>query len=176
MTVRAALLLAAALAAAAGCRPVARERSDIHAAPARVHRSPRVAREMEHEEVSWRRVVEDMDRAAEAAERQHDELVAAVGRERGQYRRLLSKDLAWVDQKVAELEQDAARAEPASRDGKQRDVAAARAWRATLDADLRAIDGADEDDWTSLKDRIERDLDDNRPLVIPRSYEKSYGI
>lgn len=178
MRLRHAAVLVAVAASSPACARFAEQeqRGERAAAEKAERKTARVARELERHELSWKRAMQEIREATEAAEHQHEEYVQAVTRERAQYRRLLAKELRWIDQKVAELEHDAARAEGDARVEKQRDVASARGWRALLEGDLREIDVTSEEDWPGTKDRIERDLDEARPPSIPRSYEKSYGI
>ena len=82
-----------------------------------------------------------------------------------------------LDRRVAVMARVAVTAEGTERREKERDAASAREWRERLHLDLQALErrpaGAE---WSALKQRIERDLDEDRPASIPRSYEKSYGI
>jgi hypothetical protein len=79
---------------------------------------------------------------------------------------LLTKEIAWIDRRVADLSAD-----------RDVEIAAHRAWRARLSEDLEEIDRTPSGDaWTSLKTKMDNDLDVNRPVSIPRAYEIPYGI
>lgn len=114
------------------------------------------------------------------APRQQEQAVEAVARERARYATLLTKEIAWIDRRIAMLEKDAASATGALRAEKDQDVATARTWSDRLREDLEAVEHPKADtadaDWSALKMRIDRDLDENRPVSIPRTFEKSYGI
>jgi hypothetical protein len=115
--------------------------------------------------------------ADERAARESADVPVAVARERDRFRALLTKEISWIDRRVADMERVALSADGNERLEKERDVAAAREWRERLAQDLAALDHPSPGtDWSALKQRIEHDLDENRPPSILHSYEKSYGI
>jgi hypothetical protein len=99
-----------------------------------------------------------------------------VARERGQYKKMIAKEIGSIDKRVGELEQELARATGTAKSSKERDISAARGWRARLKQDLDEIERVGESDWPDVKDRIEHDLEDERPAAVPRSLDKSYAI
>ena len=118
--------------------------------------------------------------ASERAAKEQADVATAIERERHRYHELLTKEIAWVDRRVTVMQADARRAENAAsgeRAVKDADVNVARQWRERLKQDLDAVDHlAPGADWSVVKMRIDRDLDEDRPVAIPRTYEKPYGI
>lgn len=114
---------------------------------------------------------------ADEAKDERADVTKAVERERGRYRELLTKEIGWVDRRAADMDRDAKLANGDVRAAKDADVNAVREWRERLKQDLDAVENPPAGtDWSVLKMRIQRDLDEDRPVAIPRTYEKSYGI
>jgi small-conductance mechanosensitive channel len=122
------------------------------------------------------RNLEDLQEAAEEIRREREDVAEAAARERSQYKKTLSKEIGSIDKRVGELEQELARATGTAKNGKERDISAARGWRARLKQDLDELERVGESDWPDVKDRIDHDLEDERPTVVPRSLDKSYAI
>ncbi len=141
-------------------------------------KSERVMRELERgDHQGFERATRERETAGARAAAEAEDVGTAVDRERSRFRVLLTKEIAWIDRRVIDLEKTMTTTNGAVRSEQQRDIADARTWRDRLQRDLDAIDEARTfDDWSPLKARIERDLDEDRPRAIPRSYEKSYGI
>ena len=115
--------------------------------------------------------------AAERAARKDRDLAEAVRREQDRFRVLLTKELAWVDRRIVDLTKNAASLEGTARSATEGDIEEARAWRRRLQEDLDTIDQPPPGmDWSSVKTRIDRDLNEDRPPSMPRMYEKPYGI
>ena len=121
-------------------------------------------------------MLDELQDGAEEVRREREDIAEAAARERGQYKRILTKEIASIDRRVGELQQELARATGTTKDTKERDISSARGWRARLKQDLDEVDRVDEDMWPGVKDRIDRDLEDERPASVPRSLEKSYAI
>jgi hypothetical protein len=102
---------------------------------------------------------------------------AKEAKEQERYRALLTKEIDWADRRITALASDLTILQGAARADKERDVDMAKAWRQRLQEDLDAIDrpppGAG---WPTVKARIERDLNEDRPPSMPRFFEKPYGI
>ena len=124
------------------------------------------------------KALEESRAAAEKAEAEHDDVAEAVDRERTKLTTTLTKEIAWVDKRLVELGRDARTVpEGAVRDEKMRDVQLVTQWRDKLQLDLETLQNPPKDlDWTTLKARIQSDLDEHRPTQIPHPYEKQYGI
>lgn len=137
-----------------------------------------VERERERgEAVGVSRAMRESEAAAATAAREAAEAAQALAREHDRYHVLLAKEIAWMDRRLAELETNARASEGALRNEKEVNIAAHHEWRARLRDDLQRVDRSPTGpEWTALKRKIELDLDLNRPAVVPRSYEKSYGI
>src|SRR5205085_11858911 len=115
--------------------------------------------------------------AIENAEGEQEDVALAVARERRQLASILSKEIEWIDKRIVSMAQDAMKAQSPVRDEKMRDVETSRAWRERLQADLEAVRSpTPEQDWSTMKRRVEADLDEGRPVGLPRSWEKPYGI
>ncbi|AKV00908.1 hypothetical protein AKJ09_07571 [Labilithrix luteola] len=97
-------------------------------------------------------------------------------RDRNQFRRLLGKEINWIDRYMGDLRTDAEALHGVERDEKLHDVDVAREWQGRLRGDLEAIGRVSSKVWPALKEQIERDLEEDHPPSIPRSYEKAYGI
>jgi membrane-associated HD superfamily phosphohydrolase len=133
--------------------------------------------EVEHGSVRARdRVLDDLLDAAEEVRREREDVAEAAARERVQYKKMLSKEILSIDKRVGELQQELARATGNAKDTKERDISAARGWRARLKHDLEDLERIDEEAWPEVKDRIDHDLEDERPAAVPKSLEKSYAI
>jgi hypothetical protein len=118
--------------------------------------------------------IEDDDAKAEAKELKRE---SSTQREQSRYHVLLTKEIAWVDRRLVHLQEAAAGADGNLRAVKEADILAARSWRARLQQDVGFIDHPPPGtDWSSLKKEFERDLNENRPPSMPRSFEKPYGI
>jgi hypothetical protein len=122
------------------------------------------------------RSLEDLQEAAEEVRREREDVAEAAARERVQYKKLLAKEIGSIDRRVGELEQELARATGTTKDNKQRDISAARGWRARLKHDLDELERVDETQWPEMKGRIDHDLEDERPSAVSRSLDKSYAI
>lgn len=122
------------------------------------------------------RDLDDLQEAAEEVRREREDVAEAAARERGQYKKTLSKEIGSIDKRVGELEQERARATGTAKDSKERDISAARGWRARLKQDLDELERVGESDWPDVKERIDHDLEDERPAAVPRSLDKSYAI
>jgi hypothetical protein len=112
------------------------------------------------------------------SEQQAEERAAATAvKEHDRFRVLLTKELAWADRRIADVSESAASLEGNARSATDRDVESARAWRQRLQEDLDSIERPPPGmDWSTLKKRIQRDLNEDRPPSMPRMYEKPYGI
>jgi len=180
MRMRASWVVLAIAAATAGCHKSSESEAQeaVKASAAAAAKSEHAQRELERNAGEAAEALDESREATEKAAREHADVAEAVAREQAKMRALLTKELGWIDKRIGEMARDAASA-PAGKvkDEKQRDVDAAKAWRDRLQADLDAVSNpAPGTDWTQLKTRIERDLDENRPPSVPRSYEKQYGI
>lgn len=168
------ILLVAALAATVACNG-RRGRSEVAAAAEK--RAVEAAHELEHAAVRGSdRAVDDLRDAADEVRREREDVAEAAERERVQYKKILAKEIASVDKRVVELEQELARATGDAKDEKGRSVSAARGWRARLKHDLEELDRVGESEWPEVKDRIDHDLEDERPACVPRSFDKSFAI
>jgi hypothetical protein len=117
------------------------------------------------------------DETAEAAAAKEAKAAKKEAKERDRFRVLVTKEIAWADRRIGVLTSDAAWVQGRPKGEKQRDLETAVAWRQTLQGDLEALaPAAPTLDWATLKARIERDLDVDRPPSMPRLYEKAYGI
>jgi len=116
--------------------------------------------------------------ADEKAAREQQDVREAVKREQHRLRALLTKEMVWVDRWIADTQRVALSVQGPLRAEKEADSAVAREWRERLGHDLEALDlhPQDAEDWAALRKRIERDLEDDRPSSVPRSYETPYGI
>jgi hypothetical protein len=169
-------------AATAGCHKSGEQaaadgaRSEVSAAERKAAEQAR--RELEHPLVRGtdRSAIDDLQEAAEEVRREREDVAEAAARERVQYKKMLQKEIGSIDKRVGELEQERARATGTTKDGKERDISAARGWRARLKHDLDEIERVGEAEWPDMKDRIDHDLEDERPAAVPRSLDKSYAI
>ncbi len=104
----------------------------------------------------------------------------AVARERRQLRRMLAREVAWLDRKVAEVEREDEGARESLEElpsaERECDPRAARAWRARLKQDLDALERTPVRGWPALRDKIERDLEHGTPPSVPRSYDRAVAI
>lgn len=169
------ILLAAAVAAVtAGCHG---KRPGDQAAAAAERKATESAHELEHVAVRGSdRVPDELRDAADEVRREREDVAEAAERERVQYKKMLAKEINAVDKRVVELEQELARATGDAKGDKERSVSAARGWRARLKHDLDELDRVGESEWPEVKERIERDLEDERPASVPRSFDKSFNI
>lgn len=123
------------------------------------------------------RAMVEAQEADEKAATAKAEVTEAVRREQDRYRALLTKEIEWLDRRVADLERVATGEQGSVRTQKEHDIVAVREWRERLKHDLAAVDHPPAGmDWSDVKKRVDLDLDENRPPSIPRSYEKPYGI
>lgn len=170
------MLLVAVVAATAGCHGKW-GRSRVAAAAAAERKGAEAAHEMEHAAVRGTdRGLDDLRDAADEVRREREDVAEAAERERAQYKKMLAKEIGAADKRVGELEQELARATGDSKGDKERSVSAARGWRARLKQDLEELERVGENDWPEVKDRIDRDLEDERPACVPRSFDKSFSI
>ena len=115
--------------------------------------------------------------ASERAARESADFLNAVAREQNRYHALLTKEIAWLDRRLVDLEKNAGTTHGALRAEKDAEITAGRQWEARLRDDLDLVDHLPpETDWSALKQKVDRDLDENRPAATPRWYEKAYGI
>ena len=92
--------------------------------------------------------VESKDALADQALRAQDEVVAAFRLEQMDYRTQLETALDTLDHRIARTRLVARERHPSD----------LKARRALLKADLTALDRATEQDWATLRTRLERDL------------------
>jgi TolA-binding protein len=174
------LLVVLSVVATAGCHKsgesgAAGSKSEVSSAERKAAEAAR--RELERPLVRGSdRNIEDLQEAAEEVRREREDVAEAAARERVQYKKLIAKEIGSVDKRVGELEQELARATGTAKDNKERDISAARGWRARLKHDLDEIERVGETEWPEVKDRIDHDLEDERPTAVPRSLDKSYAI
>jgi hypothetical protein len=178
------LLVVLSVAATAGCHKSGSEgtgpggksdKSEVSAGERKAAEAAR--RELERPLVrNTDRNLEDLQEAAEEVRREREDVAEAAARERGQYKKMLAKEIGSIDKRVGELEHELARATGTAKDNKERDISAARGWRARLKHDLDELERVGESDWPDVKDRIDHDLEDERPTAVPRSLDKSYAI
>ncbi len=106
---------------------------------------------------------DDSREARDEAQRARGEMVAAFHLEQVDYRARLQHTLDILDHEVAHPR----------RGGAQREsrVADLRARRDLLKGDLVAVDRSTEQDWATLRTKVERDLEAGRPgaQLAPRS-------
>lgn len=180
MDTRTMLFVVLAAAATAGCHksePQARGAKTEVAAAERKAAEAAGRGEMEHPLVRGTdRSLDELQEGAEEVRREREDVAEAAARERVQYKKSLIKEIGSIDKRVGELEQELARATGTAKDNKARDISAARGWRARLKQDLDDIERTSEEAWPDVKDRIEHDLEDERPAAVPRSLDKSYAI
>lgn len=170
----------AALSASAGCHKSSETeaREAAEAVKVAAQKSEHALREVERSGAGeTSRAFDESRNAEEHALAEQQDVAEAVARERRQYTALLTKEIEWADKRVISMAHDALAAEGTVRDEKQRDVDTVRAWRDRLQADLDAARSPTTDqDWIQLKARIQADLDETRPVQVPRTWEKPYGI
>lgn len=182
MTPRTSVLLAGLVVALFGCDRAGQRAlrgADVDGAAADAERRAAVAaHELEHPRARGEAHVfpDDLRDAAEDVRREREDVAEAAERQRGQYRGMLAKEIAAVDKRVSELTQELARAAGAAKDGKARDISAARGWRARLKHDLDQLDRVGEEQWPEVRERIDHDLEDERPASVPKGLEKSLTI
>lgn len=168
------------VAATAGCHKSASDggagaKSEVSSAERKASEAAR--RELERPLVRGTdRNLDDLQEAAEEIRREREDVAEAAARERGQYKKMLAKEIGSIDKRVGELEQERVRATGTAKDNKERDISAARGWRARLKHDLDELERVGESEWPDVKDRIDHDLEDERPAAVPRSLDKSYAI
>jgi UPF0755 protein len=175
-----AVALATCVASVAACHKSSEHEAEEAAKAAAVaaEKEQRAFKELERGETSEAaRALVESQKAKEKAAAEQADVAEATRREQDRYRALLTKEIAWIDRRVAQMSRDAVNATGEVRAEKEADVASAREWRDRLSRDLDAIDHPPAGtEWPAIKTRIERNLDEDRPLSIPRSFEKSYGI
>lgn len=178
MNARTMLLVVLSLPAMAGCHNFAERIAGTDVARAERKAAAEASRrELEHPLVRGSdRNLDDLQEAAEEIRREREDVAEAAARERVQYKRMLAKEIGSIDKRVGELEQELVRATGTAKDGKERDISAARGWRARLKQDLDDIERVGESEWPEVRERIDRDLEDERPSAVPRSLDKSYAI
>lgn len=101
--------------------------------------------------------------AGEEAQRARGEMVAAFHLEQADYRARLQHTLDLLDHEVSRPHRGGAQRESRSAD--------LRARRDLLKGDLVVLDRSTEQDWATLRTRVERDLEAGRPgtQLAPRS-------
>lgn len=143
-------------------------------------KSEHALREVERNDSTPREAANALDESRKADDKavaEAEDVVEAVVRERRQLSAVLTKELEWVDNRIVTMARDAQSANGAVRDEKLRDVDTVKAWRNRLQADLDAVGAAEPGtDWSQLKTKIQADLDESRPVQVPHSWEKPYGI
>lgn len=117
----------------------------------------------------------EADADSEAA-REREEQADAVARERGQYRQVLAKEIRSAERRVAELEKEVASARKGRQGNKEHALLTARRWRDQLERDLAELERVDEQGWPETRDRIDRDVEDDRPASVPRWLDRSIAI
>jgi len=176
------MLLIALGIASAGCdRVVGRMIGDRRGAPiaaAAEKKASDDARDLEHQPVrtSEGPPREDLRDVAEEVRREREDVAEAAARERVQYKQRIAKELSAADKRMIELGLELARATGTARGSKERDLSEARAWRNRLKHDFDDIERVGEDEWPEVRDRIEHDIEDERPASVPRGFDKSYAI
>lgn len=155
------VLTLAALGLATGCRHGSSDAARRQAAQATAE-----AEEKAQEASLTSATLETEDEAREAgeeAQRARGEMVAAFHLEQADYRARLQHTLDLLDHEVARPH----------RGGAQRESRAAdlRARRDLLKGDLVSVDRSTEQDWATLRTKVERDLEAGRPgaQLAPRS-------
>ncbi|MDB5213474.1 MAG: hypothetical protein JWO86_1401 [Myxococcaceae bacterium] len=93
--------------------------------------------------------------AGEESQRARGEVIAAFRLEQSDYRSRLQRSLDLLDGEVAH-----ARRGMAQRESRVRDL---RSRRDLLKDDLVAVDRSTEQDWATLRTKVERDLESGRP-------------
>ncbi|MBX3188450.1 MAG: hypothetical protein KF819_15640 [Labilithrix sp.] len=168
------LVLVAAVAVAA-CR---RDDGAGEAGTAKHAKQERVVRELERgESHEAERLLEETAAGAEEAAREAQDAAETIARETRELRDLVARELAWVDRRIADLQRGVVASRGDRRLEKQRDLAAARGFRVRIARDKSILDRPIDDAiWDALKDRVERDLDDDRPPAVPRTYENTSEI
>lgn len=108
---------------------------------------------------------DDVREAGEEAQRARGEMVAAFLLEQADYRARLQHTLDLLDHDVARPHRVAGGAQRESR------IGALRARRDLLKGDLVAVDRSTEQDWATLRTKVERDLEAGEPgaQLAPRS-------
>lgn len=171
------LLVVLSVAATAGCHKSIEDGGKTEVAAAERKAADAARRELEHPLVRGsERNLDDLHEAADEVRREREDVAEAAARERVQYKSRLAKEIGSADKRVGELEQELARATGVAKNTKERDISAARGWRARLKHDLEELDRTGESEWPEVKDRIDRDLEDERPAAVPRSLDRSYAI
>lgn len=99
-----------------------------------------------------------------------------IARDRAAYGELLQKQLAWLDRRVLELQDELVHAGPTTKLAKEKDLSATRTFRARLGAELDELDRIEDTDWLPLRERIEHDLDEGWPAAVMRLSEKGIEI
>jgi hypothetical protein len=108
--------------------------------------------------------------------RDEDDDLTTVARERRQFRRILAREVMWLDRRTAELEREGSEADVTDEEQREVDIAAARAWRTRLKQDLDALERSAGRTWPALRQKIEHDLDSPRPASLPRAYDSACAI
>jgi hypothetical protein len=152
-------LILATLGVASGCR------GSSDAARRQEAQATADAEEKAQEASLTSATLETKDEAREAgeqAQRARGEMVAAFHLEQGDYRARLQHTLDLLDHEVAHPHRGA------QRESRGADL---RARRDLLKADLVAVDRSTEQDWATLRTKVERDLEAGRPgaQLAPRS-------
>jgi hypothetical protein len=100
---------------------------------------------------------------ADEAARANSETIAAFQLEQADFRRRLQRALDVLDKEIAHPRGTATR-----RDARVREL---RGRRDLLKADLQAVDRSTDQDWATLRTKVERDLETGRPgtQLVPRT-------
>ncbi|MCL2778445.1 MAG: hypothetical protein FWD73_10615 [Polyangiaceae bacterium] len=131
---------------------------------------------LEHKEGHSESPAEEASIDDPPAEQEQADVAEEIARERHELRRVLMREIRWIDKHLVSLKGQANVARGALRDERLRDMDTARAWQTRLKQDLEAVDRVSDKVWPALKNQIDRDIEQEHPLSIPRSYDKAYAI
>lgn len=160
------MLVVAVALSALGTATVGCQRTTDAARQRQSEQATAEAEEKSHEASLTSATLEAKDEARDAGDealRARSEMVAAFRLERSDYRSRLQHALDLLDGEVAR-----ARRAAMPRAARASDL---RARRALLQADLVAVDRSTEEDWATLRTKLERDLDGGKPgaQLAPRT-------
>jgi hypothetical protein len=145
-------------------RPAERRRADL-------------AEEVVHDEArTVERTLRELSEASAGEQRDREEFSSEVSWERRRYRRILLREVGWLERQVIQLQREVAVSDGPDRDEHEIDLAAAREWRTRLKQNLEALERTGKVAWPALKEKIQRDLDEDRPEHVPLSYDEAYEI
>jgi hypothetical protein len=120
--------------------------------------------------------LDDPPAEQEEQEEEQADVAEEIARERRELRRVLMREIRWIDKHIVSLKGQASVARGALRDERLRDMDTARAWQTRLKQDLEAVDRVSDKVWPALKNQIDKDIEQEHPMSIPRSYDKAYAI